>query len=65
MGQYMGTKEASSKWGYKQQTISNWCRKGMVSGAEQDAVGSSWRIPSDAKCPKKIKNLRENENEHI
>lgn len=50
----MGTKEAAEKWGYSQNTISDWCRKGLIK-AEQDAPGSSWRIPKDTECPKKIK----------
>ena len=47
----MGTKEAAEKWGYKQSTISEWCRKGLVAGATQDAPGSPWHIPVDAECP--------------
>ena len=53
--EYMGTKEASRKWGYTQSIISNWCRMGLVEGAEHDKKGSPWRIPIDAKCPKKLK----------
>lgn len=30
----MGTKEASEKWGYKQETIQKWCRLGMIDGAD-------------------------------
>ncbi len=55
MGQFMGTKEASEKWGYSQNTISRWCREGKIEGKEQDAPGSPWRIPVDAQCPAKIR----------
>ena len=54
--EYMGTKQASEKWGYSQGTISDWCRKGIITDAEQDKVGSPWRIPINAECPKKMKN---------
>ena len=53
--EYMGTKEASEQWGYHASTISRWCRNNMIEGAEQDDTGSPWRIPINAKCPKKIK----------
>lgn len=51
----IGTLEASKKWGYTQETIRRWCREGMIEGATQDKVGSSWHIPENAKCPKKVK----------
>jgi len=56
MSNSMGTKDASEKWGYSQATISNWCRKGMIAGADQDKVGSPWHIPKDAECPRPIRN---------
>lgn len=56
MSDSMGTKEASEKWGYKQETIQKWCRLGMINGADQDSKGSPWHIPKDAKCPRTIKN---------
>ena len=52
----MGTKTASTKWGYTQETIRKWCANGLIKGATQDKKGSPWHIPSDAECPKKIKN---------
>lgn len=52
----MGTREAGEKWGYKPSTISEWCRKGMIPGAEQFKKGSPWQIPKNAPCPKPIKN---------
>lgn len=55
MGDTMGTKEASTKWGYSQSIISKWCRDGLIP-ATQDAKGGPWHIPKDAKCPRKIKN---------
>lgn len=51
----MGTKEASKLWGYKQATISKWCRDGLILEATQDKPNSPWHIPKNAKCPRKIK----------
>lgn len=51
----MGTLEASKKWGYTQETIRKWCREGKIANATQDKVGSTWHIPPDAECPRKIK----------
>ena len=51
----MGTKEASEKWGYMQETISKWCKLGIIPGVTQDKKGSPWHIPKKAECPKKIK----------
>lgn len=51
----MGTKEASEKWGYTQETISKWCKMGIIPGVTQDKKGSPWHIPKKAECPKKIK----------
>ena len=51
--EFMGTKLASEKWGYKQSTISGWCRDGLIQGAEQDDKGRPWRIPVNAECPVK------------
>ena len=34
--EYMGTKQASEKWGYSQGTISNWCKNGLIKDVEQD-----------------------------
>lgn len=55
MADSMGTKEASKKWGYTQNTISKWCREGLIKDASQDKEGSPWHIPKDAECPRKIK----------
>ena len=54
----MGTKEASEKWGYKQATISKWCRDGLIPNATQDKPNSPWHIPKDAQCPKRIKGIK-------
>ena len=51
----MGTKEAAEKWGYTPATIRSWCKKGLIKNATQDSKGSTWHIPKDAECPKKIK----------
>ena len=50
--EFMGTKEAAEKWGYKQSYISKLCRDGMIEGAEQDAKGSPWRIPINTPSPR-------------
>ena len=55
----MGTREAAEKWGYKQSTISKWCRDGLIPNATQDAKGSAWHIPINAKCPRRIKKMVE------
>lgn len=54
--EYMGTKEASGRWGYSQNAISQWCRLHMINGAEHDGERSPWRIPINAECPRQIKN---------
>lgn len=61
MADSMGTSEAANLWGYKQATISEWCRNGLIPGASQDKVGSPWHIPKDAKCPRPIKKKESNE----
>ena len=48
---YMGTREASEKWGIPSSVIAQWCKKGLIVGAEQDAPGSPWRIPVDSVHP--------------
>lgn len=55
MADTMGTKEASEKWGYTQDTISKWCREDIISGAEQDGKGSPWHIPKNAQCPRPVR----------
>lgn len=50
--EYMGTKEAAEKWGYKKETIAAMCRNGQIKGAEQDAKGSPWRIPANTPNPR-------------
>ncbi len=51
----IGTREASERWGYTQETIRKWCAQGKITNATQDRKGSPWHIPADAVCPKKIK----------
>ena len=53
--EYHGTKYFAELWGYSQATIAKWCREGLIEGAVQDSPGSPWRIPANAKCPKKIR----------
>lgn len=52
---YMGTRQASEKWGYPVETIQKWCREKKIEGATQDRKGSPWHIPENAKCPAPIK----------
>lgn len=59
--EYMGTKEASERWGYSKSIISKWCRDGLIKDAEQDKVGSPWRIPINTPCPRPIKTKNEKE----
>ena len=51
----IGTKEASIRWGYTQETIRKWCALGLIPNATQDKKGSPWHIPADSVCPKTIK----------
>ena len=51
----IGTKEASKRWGYTQDTIRRWCANGLIPNATQDKPGSPWHIPVDAICPKEVK----------
>lgn len=51
MSEYMGTSEASKKWGHPQAAISKLCREGKIKGAEQDGKGKPWRIPADTPNP--------------
>lgn len=50
--EFMGTKEASEKWGIPQQAITKMCRAGKILNAEQDSAGSPWRIPCQTERPK-------------
>lgn len=52
MSDSMGTKEASQLWGVTPATIAKWCREGKIKDANQDAPGSPWHIPKEAKPPK-------------
>ncbi len=49
--EYMGTREASIKWGVPQETIAKKCREHKIDGVEHDDVGCPWRIPIDTECP--------------
>lgn len=42
--EYMGTSQASDKWGIPSSIIAGYCRKGKIKSAEQDKPGSPWRI---------------------
>lgn len=53
--EYHGTQYFAELWGYSKATIARWCREGLIEGAVQDRPGSPWRIPANAKCPKKVR----------
>lgn len=51
MSDKMSTKTFAEKWGCTQVQVSEWCRNGLIKGAEQDHKGTPWRIPIDSKPP--------------
>ncbi len=55
MADTIGTKEFAKKYGCSQQSVSSWCRRGLIPDTSQDAKGSPWHIPKDAKPPKNAK----------
>ena len=48
-----GTSKFAKKWNVTQETVARWCREGKIPGATQDAKGSPWHIPPDAKDPRR------------
>ena len=54
---FMGTKGTIEKWGYTQGAIVDWCRKGLIAKAKNDATRCLWCIPINAKCPRKKTNV--------
>lgn len=56
MGNMMGTREASDRWGYPRRLVWEWCRAGRIDGATHSGPGSDWKIPAGAKCPMPVKN---------
>ena len=55
--EYMGTKEASEKWGYSESTICKWFREEKIQLlVKPKKVSGRWRIPIDADCPKAMRN---------
>lgn len=55
----IGTKQAAEITGRSQQTISRWCRTGRIKGAEQDGVGSPWRMPLESILKMVLQNVNE------
>ena len=52
--QYLSVKEFAEKWGYSDETIRKWCRKGLITATiEAEKKSGRWQIPADAQCPKK------------
>lgn len=60
MSDSIGTKEFAAKFGCKQAKVSEWCRKGLIAGANQDAPRCPWHIPKDAVPPTWIKKEEKN-----
>ena len=57
--EYLTVKEAAEKWGYCESTVRRWCKEGIISVTlRAEKKNRRWMIPSDAKCPRKIKNRR-------
>lgn len=53
---YITVKEAAKKWGYSEATIRKWCKESKISVTfKAEKKSGQWQIPSEAKCPKKIK----------
>lgn len=51
----IGSKEFAAKFGCRQNQVTEWCRKGLIPGANQDSPGSPWHIPKNAVPPIKKK----------
>ena len=52
--EYITTKEAAERWGCSESTVRKWCQNGLLfSIRKAEKVSGRWRIPVDAKCPKK------------
>ena len=58
MSKTIGTKEFAERYGVDQGTVARWCREGKIANAYQDAPGSPWHIPEDAKPPVGYKRKR-------
>lgn len=54
--EYITVKEASTRWGYSEETIRKWCQKGLFSVVcKAEKKSGRWQIPAVAQCPKPIK----------
>ena len=61
---YISVKEAAEKWGYCEETIRKWCRRGMIKVTfEAEKKNGRWLIPVDALCPKKRKMIDRKKND--
>ena len=61
--EYMTTKEAAEKWGYKPGTIARWCKEGKIYFVEKpEKKGGRWQIPINAECPNKLKKMVQKQN---
>ena len=60
--EYITTKEAAELWGYSEDTIRKWCRKGMLTVVcKPEKKNGRWQIPANIQCPKVIKKTSEKE----
>ena len=49
---YITVKQAAEKWGISDRRIRVLCAEGKIPGAYQE--GRGWKIPADAKKPRKL-----------
>ena len=57
---FLTVKEIAEKWGYSESTIRNWCKEEkLFMTIRAEKKNGRWMIPSDAKCPKKIKKIQQ------
>ena len=54
--EYITVKEAAARWGYSEDTIRQWCKKGLLSVVcKAEKKSGRWKIPASAQCPKSVK----------
>lgn len=58
--QYVSVIEMAKKWSISERSVRNYCAKGRIEGAS--LVGKTWKIPEDAKKPKRFNKKAEQEN---
>ena len=45
MRKYLTSVELGRRWGYSRNTVTGWCRDGLLKGAKKLACGNLWSIP--------------------